>query len=146
MVVPRRLVRNRPAVLVDRHLKAEAQHLLNRWANFPSSTNPCLIKPDSDSFRSSHSLDSFQDSPDLRAVPHLARSVKAEVTGYNPDRNQARSRFRLVPVVMVDRDRSLARSPSPLGNRVMEDKVVRHRLLDPNQSVAAAMIMVRTEA
>lgn len=151
MVVQRQLDRNRRAGPVDRDPKVAVQRLPSRLVgNSPSSTNPCCsvaINSDSASFRSSHSLDSFRDSdPDLRAVPRLAHSAKEVPEGIR-DRNQVRSRFHLVPEVMVDRDRSLAhrlvRSPSPPV--VMVDKVDQRRLLVRNRSVAAAMIMVRTE-
>lgn len=148
MVVQRQLDRNRRAGPVDRDPKVEVQRLPSRLVgNSPSSTSPCCsVAINSASFRSSHSLDSFRDSdPDLRAVPRLAHSAK-EVTEGIRDRNQVRSRFHLVPEVMVDRDRSLAhrldRSPSPPV--VMVDKVDQRRLLVRNRPVAA-MIMVRTE-
>lgn len=150
MVVQRQLDRNRRAVPVDRDPKVEVQRLPSRLVgNSRSSTSPCCsvaINSDSASFRSSHSLDSFRDSdPDLRVVPRLAHSAKEVMEGIR-DRNQVRSRFHLVPEVMVDRDRSLVHRPvrSPSPPVVMVAKVDQRHLLVRNRSVSA-MIMGRME-
>lgn len=152
MVVHHPLDRNQPAVLVDLDPKAEVQLRLNPLVNFPSLArslvnNPCSvpISPDLGSSRSSHILDSFQDSPDPRVELLLARSAK-EVTDSNRGRNLVHSRFHLVPEVIVDQDRNLVLSLSRLVvGQGMVGRVALHRLLDRNPSVADT-IMVHMES
>lgn len=150
MVVHHQLDRNRPVVLVDWDLKVEARLLRNPLDNSRSlarnSTNLCSvpIKLDLDSSLSSPNLDSSQDLPDLRAVLHLARSVK-EVTDRTQGLNQARNHFLPAAVVMVDPGHSLVRNRSLLVDQVMVAKVAQHRLLDRNP-LAMGMIRVRMES
>lgn len=154
MVVQRRLARNRQVVPGAQLPKAEAWHPPNPSDNFLILVNSLIsqcsvaINSDSDSSHNSLNLGSFQDSPDLRAVPHPAHLAKEDMVCTRV-RNQDRNHFRPVPAAdmdMVDLDRSLELSldlnPSPV--MVMEVKVDQHRLLDPNQS-AVVTNMVLTE-
>lgn len=141
-------VPNRLVVPVDRELKVEVVplHLPNPLVSMVHRSDkcPCSVHSNSDSLRSSLSLDSFQDLvPELQVVLHPARLAKEVMVVLIRDHNLDLRHSRLVVEDMVAQDRRLVLNPS-LPGLVLVARVDQPLLLDRNQ-LAADTIAERME-